>query len=174
MPNITEKAKAVKLIILDVDGVLTNGNLNYSKESIVYKAFFVQDGLGIKLLKKSGVEVGIITTCKSDIIKRRVQDLGIVHLYQGYEDKLIAYEDLKLKLNLADNQIAYVGDDLPDLPIIRRVGLGMTVANAPYILQQYACYISKAPGGKGAVREICELIMQAQDTYSDIIEAYLQ
>jgi 3-deoxy-D-manno-octulosonate 8-phosphate phosphatase (KDO 8-P phosphatase) len=174
MTNITEKAKAIKLMILDVDGVLTNGNLIYSKEAIDYKAFFVQDGLGIKLLKKSGVEVGIITTCKSDIIKRRTQDLGVTHIYQGYEDKLIAYEDLKQKLKLTDIQIAYVGDDLPDLPIIRRVGLGMTVANAPHIMQQYASYTAKAAGGQGAVREICELIMQAQGTYSYIIEAYLQ
>jgi 3-deoxy-D-manno-octulosonate 8-phosphate phosphatase (KDO 8-P phosphatase) len=174
MRNLTEKAKAVRLLILDVDGVLTSGNLVYTKDAIHYKAFYVHDGLGIKLLQKSGVVVGIITTCKSDIIKRRGQDLGLQHIYQGYEDKLLAYQELKNKLSLADNQIAYVGDDLPDLPIIRRVGLGMTVANAPLIMQQQAAYISKAPGGQGAVREICEFIMQAQGTYSSAIESYLQ
>lgn len=174
MSNVTEKAKKIKLMILDVDGVLTNGSLIYSKESIDYKAFFVHDGLGIKLLKRSGVEIGIITTCKSDIIKHRAHDLGVNHLYQGYEDKLIPYADLKQKLQLSDAEIAYVGDDLPDLPIIRRVGLGMTVASAPRVLHQHAAYISKAQGGQGAVREICELIMQAQGTYSGIIETYLQ
>lgn len=174
MQHLTEKAKAIRLLILDVDGVLTSGNLVYTKEAIHYKAFCVHDGLGIKLLQKTGVQIGIITTCKSDIIKRRAQDLGVHHIYQGYEDKLVPYQELKQKLELTDPEIAYVGDDLPDLPVIRRVGLGMTVANAPLILQQQADYISKAPGGMGAVREICEFIMQAQGTYSDIIEPYLQ
>lgn len=174
MQEILEKAKHIRLLILDVDGVLTSGNLVYTKEAIQYKAFYVQDGLGIKLLQKTGVQVGIITTCKSNIIKRRAQDLRIHHIYEGYEDKLVPYQDLKEKLALKDAQIAYVGDDLPDLPVIRRVGLGMTVANAPLILQQQAAYVSKASGGQGAVREICEFLMQAQGTYSGIIESYLQ
>lgn len=174
MKPFIEKAKPIKLMILDVDGVLTDGYLVYGKASIDYKAFYVHDGLGIKLLQKSGVAVGIITSCKSDMIKQRAQDLGIIHIYQGQENKLLPYEDLKQKLQLSDAQIAYVGDDLPDLPIIRRAGLGMTVSNAPPILQQHAAYVSLAAGGQGAVREICELIMQAQGTYTGIIEAYLQ
>ncbi len=174
MQEFIEKAKAIRLLVLDVDGVLTSGNLLYTKEAIHYKAFHVLDGLGIKLLKKTGIEVGIITSCKSDIIKRRAQDLGLQHIYQGQDDKLISYEELKQKLNLSDQQIAYVGDDLPDLPIIRRVGLGMTVANAPQILQEQAAYVSKTPGGQGAVREICELIMNAQGTYSAIIDSYMR
>lgn len=174
MKQLLEKAKVVRLLILDVDGVLTSGNLVYTKEAIHYKAFYVHDGLGIKLLQKTGVDVGIITTCKSDIIMRRAQDLGIQHIYQGFENKLTPYQELKQKLALSDHEIAYVGDDLPDLPVIRRVGLGMTVANAPLILHQQAAYVSKASGGKGAVREICEFIMQAQGTYSGIIESYLQ
>ncbi|HSW71428.1 MAG TPA: HAD-IIIA family hydrolase [Gammaproteobacteria bacterium] len=174
MEHLIEKAKQIRLLILDVDGVLTTGNLVYTKKDIHYKSFYVHDGLGIKLLQKSGVLVGIITTCKSAIIQRRAQDLGIQHIYAGYENKLTPYQDLKQKLSLQDQEIAYVGDDLPDLPLIRRVGLGMTVANAPSLLQQKAAYVSKASGGLGAVREICEFIMQAQGTYSDIIEAYLQ
>lgn len=174
MKQLIEKAKAVRLLILDVDGVLTAGNLIYTKDAIHHKAFSVYDGLGIKLLQKTGVDVGIITSCKSDIIKRRAQDLGIQHMYQGFDDKMQPYQELKHKLSLSDQQVAYVGDDLPDLPIIRRVGLGMTVANAPQIMQQQAAYVSKASGGQGAVREICEFIMQAQGTYSDIIESYLQ
>src|SRR5579863_796965 len=151
MSELIEKAKMIRLLVLDVDGVLTSGNLVYTKDAIHHKAFSVQDGLGIKLLQKTGVEVGIITGCKSDIIKRRAQDLGLQYIYQGYEDKLLAYQELKQKLGLSDQQIAYVGDDLPDLPLIRRVGLSMTVANAAPILQQQAAYISKAPGGQGAV-----------------------
>jgi 3-deoxy-D-manno-octulosonate 8-phosphate phosphatase (KDO 8-P phosphatase) len=171
-PN--DKARSIRLLIVDVDGVLTRGNLVYTKDGIAYKTFNVHDGLGLKLLQQSGVQVGIITTCKSDIIKKRAQDLGVQHLYQGYDDKLIPYQELKEKVGLSDAQIAYVGDDLPDLPIIRRVGLGMTVANAPLIMQQHAAYVSKVSGGRGAVREICELIMKAQGTYSGIIESYLQ
>lgn len=174
MKRVHEKAKPIRLLILDVDGVLTSGHLIYSKDAIDYKAFSVQDGLGIRLLKESGVEVAIITTCKSDIIKRRAQDLKLQYVYEGCEDKLIAYQDLKTKLQLEDSQIAYVGDDLPDLPVIRRVGLGMTVANAPAILCEQAAYVTQAAGGHGAVREICELIMQAQGSFSGIIEAYLQ
>ncbi len=174
MQAILEKAKPIRLLILDVDGVLTAGDLTYTTEAIHYKAFYVQDGLGIKLLQKTGVQVGIITSCKTDIIKRRAQDLGIHHIYQGHEDKRVPYQELKDKLTLRDLQIAYVGDDLPDLPLIRRAGLGMTVANAPLILQQQAAYTSKASGGQGAVREICELLMQAQGTYAEIIESYLQ
>lgn len=174
MREFNEKAKAIRLLILDVDGVLTSGNLVYTKDAIHYKAFYVHDGLGMKLLQKSGVEIGIITSCKSDIIRRRAQDLGLKHIYQGQEDKRLPYQELKDKLALSDHEIAYVGDDLPDLPLIRRVGLGMTVANAPLIMQQQAVYTSKASGGQGAVREICELLMQAQGTYAGIIESYLQ
>jgi len=174
MQHFIEKAKRIRLLILDVDGVLTSGNLNYTKEAIHYKSFHVHDGLGIKLLQKTGVQVGIITTCHSDIIKKRAQDLGIQHVYQGHENKMLPYQELKQKLNFEDQETAYVGDDLPDLPLIRRAGLGITVANAPLILHQQAAYVSKATGGFGAVREICELIMQAQGTYSGIIESYLQ
>jgi 3-deoxy-D-manno-octulosonate 8-phosphate phosphatase (KDO 8-P phosphatase) len=174
MKQVLEKAKAVRLLLLDVDGVMTSGNLLYSKDAIDYKAFNVHDGLGIKLLQKSGVRVGIITGCKSEIIKRRAHDLGIDPIYQGQDNKLLPYEEIKQKLQLTDAEIAYVGDDLPDLPLLRRVGLPLTVSNAPPLLQEQAAYVSLAAGGRGAVRELCELIMQAQGTYSGIIESYLQ
>lgn len=173
MESISEKAKNIKLVIFDVDGVLTAGVLSYSNHGIEVKNFHVHDGQGIKLLKKSGIDIGIITTCKSDIVKQRMQDLGIDHLYQGQIDKLPAYEDLKQKLKLTDKQIAYVGDDVPDLPILKRVGLAITVANAPKIIQQHTHWTTTAKGGKGAAREVCDLIMQAQGTYQSIIDAYL-
>jgi 3-deoxy-D-manno-octulosonate 8-phosphate phosphatase (KDO 8-P phosphatase) len=174
METISERAKNIKLVIFDVDGVLTAGTLSYGNDGIEVKNFHVHDGQGIKLLKQSGVDVGIITTCKSSIVKKRMQDLGINHLYQGQIDKLPAYEELKLKLNLNDEEIAYVGDDLPDLPMLKRVGLAITVSNAPKIIQQHTHWITKAKGGKGAAREVCDFIMQAQGTYQTIIDSYLQ
>jgi 3-deoxy-D-manno-octulosonate 8-phosphate phosphatase (KDO 8-P phosphatase) len=174
METISERAKNIKLVIFDVDGVLTAGILSYGNDGIEVKNFHVHDGQGIKLLKQSGVDVGIITTCRSSIVKKRMQDLGIDHLYQDQFDKLPAYEDLKQKLNLTDEQIAYVGDDLPDLPMLKRVGLAITVSNAPKIIQQHTHWITKAKGGKGAAREVCDFIMQAQGTYQTIIDSYLQ
>ncbi|HEX2548347.1 MAG TPA: HAD-IIIA family hydrolase [Gammaproteobacteria bacterium] len=174
MQSLIDKAKDIRLVIFDVDGVLTAGVLSYDHQGIESKHFHVHDGQGMKFLKKSGVEIAIITTCQSEIIKRRMQDLGVTHTYQGHFDKLPAYEDVKQKLNLQDNQIAYVGDDLPDLPMLLRVGLAVTVANAPKIIQDNVHWITKAKGGKGAAREVCDFIMQAQGTYQTMINSYLQ
>lgn len=173
MDKIIEKAKLIRLAIFDVDGVLTNGKLFYGPNGIEYKEFHVHDGQGMKYLQKSGVELGIITACTTPIVAKRMQDLGVNYVYQGAYDKVAAYEDLKQKLNLADEQIAYVGDDLPDLPLVSRVGLGVTVANAPLIMQQHAVYVTKARGGKGAVREVCELIMSAQGHFEPLIQSHL-
>lgn len=173
MELLVNKAKPIRLAIFDVDGVLTAGVLSYGQDGIECKNFHVHDGQGMKLLQQSGVEIAIITTCKSDIVKRRMQDLGIQHVYQGQVDKLPAYEDIKKKLQLSDEQIAYMGDDLPDLPMLRRVGLAITVANAPKIIQEHAHLTTKAKGGKGAAREACDFIMQAQGTYQTLINSYL-
>lgn len=173
MKNIIEKAKPIRLAIFDVDGVLTTGNLFYGPSGIEYKEFNVLDGQGIKFLQRSGVEIGIITACKSEMVVTRMKDLGIQHVYRGSIDKVQAYQELKQKLQLTDEQIAYMGDDLPDLPLICQAGLGVTVANAPPIMRQHAAWTTKAEGGKGAAREVCELIMHAQGTYEAIINSYL-
>lgn len=173
MEKIIAKAKNIRLAIFDVDGVLTDGKLFYSQNGIEYKAFNVLDGQGIKFLKKSGVGIGIITACTSPLTTKRMKDLGIEHLYQGNLEKIPAYEDLKTKLNLTDEQIAYTGDDLPDLPLIKKAGLGITVANAPKIMRAHAAWTTHAKGGEGAAREVCELIMEAQGTYQAIINSYL-
>lgn len=172
MQSLSEKAKNIRLVIFDVDGVLTAGALTYSAAGIEVKHFHVRDGQGMKLLQKTGVTLAIITTCPSDIIKRRATDLNIHHVYQGQIDKLPAYEDIKKKLQLTDLQIAYVGDDLPDLPMLKRVGLAITVPQAPAIIQKNAHWITKAKGGKGAAREICDFIMQEQGTYQTIIDSF--
>jgi 3-deoxy-D-manno-octulosonate 8-phosphate phosphatase (KDO 8-P phosphatase) len=138
------------------------------------KKFHVHDGLGIKTLQKLGISVAIITARESGIVTRRMQELDVEHVYQNQANKVPAYEDIKQKLNLADEQIAYVGDDLPDLPLLRRAGLAITVANAPKIMQQYAHWTTCAKGGKGAAREVCDFILQAQGLYSMMIESYLQ
>lgn len=173
MQDIIEKAKPIRLMIFDVDGVLTTGRLCYGPAGIELKEFHVHDGQWIKFLQKTGVEIAIITAKESNIVEKRMHDLGIDHVYQGNINKLEPYEDLKTKLNLRDEQVAYLGDDLPDLPVICRVGLGMAVANAPAVMQQHACFTTKAKGGRGAAREVCELIMRAQGTYQGVIDGFL-
>jgi 3-deoxy-D-manno-octulosonate 8-phosphate phosphatase (KDO 8-P phosphatase) len=173
MNTLTEKAKKIRLVTFDVDGVLTAGGMLYGQDGIEAKHFHVHDGQGIRHLLQTGVEVAIITACKSPIIQRRMEDLGITHVYQQQSNKLTAYEELKKKLQLTDEQIAYAGDDLPDLPILSRVGFAITVANAPKIMQQYVHWTTQKKGGKGAAREICDFIMQAQGTYQTIIDSYL-
>ena len=173
MNDLIDKAKKIRLVTFDVDGVLTAGGMLYGQDGIEAKHFNVHDGQGMRHLLQTGVDVAIITACKSPIIQRRMQDLGITHVYQQQTNKLVAYEDLKQKLNLTDEQIAYIGDDLPDLPILARAGLAITVANAPKIMQEYAHWITQKKGGKGAAREVCDFIMQAQGTYQTIIDSYL-
>lgn len=174
MESILNRAKLIKLLICDIDGVFTNGQLyidNNGEE--LFKPFHIHDGLGVKLLMKSGVDVAIITAKTSKIVTHRMQALGITHLYQGYEDKIVPFEELARHLELSYEQIAYLGDDLPDLPVIRRCGLGIAVANATPFVKKYAHWCTQASGGQGAVRETCELIMQAQDTMAMLYERYL-
>lgn len=173
-PTILEKAKKIRLVIFDVDGILTTGKLIYDANGVSDKEFHVLDGQGMKLLQKTGVKVGIITTCRSAVTAKRMQDLNIEHVYQNQTDKLPAYLNLKEKLQLTDEQIAYIGDDLPDLPILRRVGLPVTVPHAPKIIQQHAAMITQTKGGHGAARELCDFLMHAQDTYQTIVDFYLQ
>lgn len=174
MPSRIEKIKAIRLLVLDVDGVLTNGMIYYGEQAAELRGFNIKDGLGIKLLQKSGVSVAIISAKKSSAVAKRLQDLGIEHVYLGYENKLIAYNDLKKKWGeIDDTQIAYMGDDFPDLPILSLAGFSITVPDAPEPIKQAVDYISKNPGGAGAVREICELILKTQDNYTNVIKCYV-
>jgi 3-deoxy-D-manno-octulosonate 8-phosphate phosphatase (KDO 8-P phosphatase) len=168
-----EKAKAIRLLILDVDGVLTSGVIYYGSDGREMKGFHIHDGLGIKLLQKTGVIVAIISGKNSEAVSRRIKDLNIRHFYLGQEDKLPAYEDLKQRLKIQDHEIAYMGDDLPDLPLLRRAGLAITVPQAPETIKQHVDYITKLKAGKGAVREACEFIMETQDHYQSVIQSYL-
>src|SRR3990167_1161758 len=131
MCSLTKKAKKIRLVIFDVDGVLSTGALFYGVNNIEFKSFNVHDGFGMRALQKAGIPIAVITARESDIVTRRMQDLEVKYVYQKQPDKVIAYDDIKQKLKLTDEQIAYVGDDLPDLPVMRRVGFAITVANAP-------------------------------------------
>ena len=168
-----ENAKKIRLLVLDVDGVLTTGAIYYGSNGFEMRGFHIHDGMGIKLLQKANISVAIISSKKSEAVERRIQELGILHAYLGYEDKLPAYEDIKQKLNLTDHEIAYMGDDLPDLGILRRVGFSITVKNAPEIIKQHVDYITKIKPGKGAVREVCEYILQAQDKLELVLQSFL-
>ena len=171
--ELLQRARGVKLAIFDVDGVLTDGRLYFLVDGSEFKTFNTLDGHGIKMLIASGVRTAIISGRKTPIVERRAQNLGIQHLYQGREDKLMVLDELLGQLNLNYAQVAYLGDDLPDLPVIRRVGLGMAVASADAFVRENAHGITQARGGEGAAREFCELIMRAQGTLDSIQATYL-
>lgn len=174
MDDIVEKAKKLKLLILDVDGVLTDGRLFFDHQGNEYKSFNAQDGHGIKLLRQSGVEVAVISGRKSASVALRMQNLGISHVYQGFEDKREAFAELLVKLAITAEQAAHVGDDLLDLPIMVRVGLAVAVNDANPSVKHYAHWTTSRCGGQGAVREVCDLIMQAQGHFDAVLNAYLQ
>ena len=171
--DLLQRGKNIKLAIFDVDGVLTDGRLYFLEDGSEFKTFNTLDGQGTKMLIASGVATAIISGRKTPVVERRAKNLGIEHLYQGREDKLVVLDELLGQLGLNYEQVAYLGDDLPDLPVIRRVGLGMAVANAATFVRQHAHGITLARGGEGAAREFCELIMSAQGSLEAAHAAYL-
>jgi 3-deoxy-D-manno-octulosonate 8-phosphate phosphatase (KDO 8-P phosphatase) len=174
MQDILDKAAQVKLIIFDVDGVLTDGRLILGDDGQEYKAFHSRDGHGMKLLRQSGVEIGIITGRSSQVVALRMASLGVQHVYQGREEKLPAFEELIHKLGVTAEQVAYVGDDVVDLPILRRVGLAVAVADAHPLVLQHAHWQTPHGGGKGAARDVCEFIMEAQGNLDGVMQHYLR
>ena len=173
MDDVMEKARAVKALILDVDGVLTDGTLWFGPDGEVMKAFNILDGLGIKLLQSTGVQVGIITGRHSETIASRAAELGLEHLLQGREDKREALEELLATLGLAADACAYMGDDLPDLAAIRHAHLGITVPNGHPFVIRHADWCTERSGGRGAVREACDLILQARGDLTTLCNGYL-
>ena len=177
-PAVVARARKIRLLVLDVDGVLTDGKLLFTNSGDEIKAFDSRDGHGIKLLQQSGVAVGIITGRSSDIVSRRAGELGIEYLFQGRGDKLTALTEL-LRIYAADHgaldyeEIACMGDDYPDLPVIRAVGLGMMPADGHWVLKQYAHWISSCRGGEGAVRQACDLLLLANGGFDDRLRPYL-
>ncbi len=162
LEDLKDRLKGIKLLILDVDGVLTDGRIILDNEGNEFKAFNVRDGHGIKMLQKIGVHVAIITGRYSKVVERRAHELGISHIYQRCHDKLVAYQDLIKKLSINDSEIAYVGDDVVDIPILKKVGFPVAVKNAHEGAKSYSIYITENEAGKGAVREVCDLIINAR------------
>lgn len=164
MQEIYERAKRIRLAIFDVDGVLTDGGLYYTDSGEELKVFSVRDGLGMRMLQASGVQLAIISSRRSRCVELRARGLGIAHVHQGISDKLAAFRELLARLALDAAAVAYMGDDLVDVPVLRRSGFAVAVPEAPAAVQRHAHYVTQAGGGRGAVRELCELILHAQGT----------
>jgi 3-deoxy-D-manno-octulosonate 8-phosphate phosphatase (KDO 8-P phosphatase) len=162
----------IRLLLLDVDGVLTDGRIIYDNNGIESKAFNVRDGHGLKMLQRAGVRVGIITGRESAIVAHRAQELGIEFVYQGAKNKLLPYEQILAQTGCSDDEVAYVGDDLVDLPILRRVGCSFTVADGSADIKPYVDYVTVNGGGCGAVREICDMLLRSIGRWDEITARY--
>ena len=173
MQDPSERASSIQVVIFDVDGVLTDGSLFLGDDGQEYKAFNSRDGHGMVMLAQGGVTLAIITGRSSEVVRIRMESLGVEHVLQGRREKLPAYEELKQQLNVDDHQVAYVGDDVVDLPVMRRVGLAVAVADAHPLVLEHAHWRTRNPGGRGAAREVCELILRAQGKLDALLAAYL-
>ena len=173
MQDIIEKAKNIKLVIFDIDGVMTDGSLFFDNNGGEYKAFNSFDGHGLRMLQECGVMVAVITGRKSELVKHRMHDLGVTLLYQGYRDKRPAFEALLKEVKLSKDQIAYLGDDVVDLPIMTQLDFAIAVQNAHPFVKKHAHWITDRSGGKGAVRDVCEFILEAKGLLDDKLHTYI-
>lgn len=173
MQKILDKAKTIELVILDVDGVMTDGSLIMGDDGQEYKSFNSLDGHGLRMLQECGFTVAIITGRKSEVVNHRMNDLGITTIYQGYRDKTPAFEALLKEKNISAEQIAYVGDDVVDLPVMSRVGLAIAVHNAHPFVKKHSHWVTDASGGHGAVREICEMFISSRGLLDEKLASYL-
>jgi len=171
---LTSRAKLIRLVAFDVDGVMTDGGLYYSDSGEEFKRFNSLDGHGLKMLRASGVEIAIITGRTSRCVEARARNLGVTHLYQGVENKLEAMVDVLNKLKLSRDAAAYMGDDVVDLTVMRHVGLAISVPESPQLVREHSGYVTQRSGGHGAVREACEMIMSAQGTLDAQLAPYLR
>jgi len=170
--KIRHKAEKVKLLLLDVDGVLTDGRIIIDDFGVETKQFDVRDGLGIVLLMRFGIQVGFITGRSSAVVQHRASELGVRIVYQRVGNKLETYRSIRENSSLQDEQIAYAGDDVVDLPVLRHVGLSITVSNGWPELFSSVDYVTSAKGGRGAVREIAELVLNAQNKWSELVDRW--
>jgi 3-deoxy-D-manno-octulosonate 8-phosphate phosphatase (KDO 8-P phosphatase) len=173
MHDVASKAAQIQLVIFDVDGVLTDGRLYLGNDGNEYKAFHIRDGHGIKMLLEAGVEVAIISGRRAASVERRMTDLGIRHAYLGVQDKLAAFDSLLVRLGLTAEQVAFVGDDLIDLPVMARVGLAIAVRDADPFVRQHAHWQTPSRGGRGAARDVCELLLEARGQLAAARSCYL-
>ncbi|SDJ91372.1 KdsC family phosphatase [Billgrantia gudaonensis] len=172
-PHLMDRLRQIRLLGLDVDGVLTDGRLYFQADGIEIKAFHTHDGHGIKLLQQAGIVVALITGRDSPMVSQRAAALGIQHVHQGVDDKLDVLGELCQRLDIGLEQVAYCGDDMPDLAPIQRVGVGISVPGAPSYVRRHADWVTATPGGHGAVREICDTLLQAQGHWNSVLATYL-
>lgn len=170
--SLIKKIKAVKLLILDVDGVMTDGRIIYDDDGKEIKIFDVKDGHGIKLLMRAGIDVAIITARESRVVLHRAKNLGIDIVYQKAMDKVEAFNEILQKKQLSEKEVAYVGDELVDIPLLRKVGFAVAVKDAVAEVKKYVDFVTEKNGGHGAVREICELILKTQGRWGEATEKY--
>jgi 3-deoxy-D-manno-octulosonate 8-phosphate phosphatase (KDO 8-P phosphatase) len=162
----------IRLLLLDVDGVLTDGRITYDSQGREHKSFDVKDGHGLKMLQRAGLVVGIITGRRSSIVELRARELGIDIVVQGAKSKLEPYENILQQQGLRDEEVAYVGDDLVDLPILRRAGFAVTVADGVEDLKSQVHYVTVRSGGRGAVREVCDLLLKESGRWEEVTSRY--
>lgn len=173
MSDLTKRLQAVKLFVMDVDGILSDGQIIYDANGVETKAFYVQDGVGLKALKKQGIILAIITGRDSPMVVRRADELGIDHVVQGRDDKFTALSALADELGLSVGECMYMGDDLPDLKAVREAGVGVSVPNGCAETQAAADIVTTKMGGHGAVREVCEQLLKAKGVYDAFIAQYI-
>ena len=167
-----KKAERIRLAAFDVDGVMTDGSILFGDDGTEYKSFHAQDGLGLVMLQTAGVIVAIISSRTSGVVSKRMSELGIKHVMQGVADKQQALAGLLQELNIAPEEMAFIGDDLVDLPAMSSAGLAVAVANARPQVIACADWITVAPGGRGGVREVCEMLLEARGKLDDTLQKY--
>jgi 3-deoxy-D-manno-octulosonate 8-phosphate phosphatase (KDO 8-P phosphatase) len=170
---VINKLKNIKLLILDVDGVLTDGSIIYNDNNSETKVFNVKDGLGIRLLMEAGIELCIATGRRSDALHHRCKNLGIVHIFDNVKDKAAILDLILNQVGVSATEAAFIGDDLPDLALMKHIGLSIAVADAHETVREHADMVTAANGGSGAVREVCEAILKAQGTWGNIVKRFL-
>ncbi len=177
LPSLTKdqqaRAEDIKLLIMDVDGVMTDGGLIQGDDGLEYKQFHARDGLGLKLLRSTGVALAIVTGRSSTVVQNRAKELGVIALHQGCHQKDVAFKEICADASLQHHEAAFMGDDIIDLPALALAGFALGVADAHALVLQQSQWVSSAPGGKGAVREACEMLMHAKGTLSKAMEPYL-
>ena len=170
MTDLENRTKSIKAVLFDVDGVLTDGSLTFDEDGRELKTFNAKDGQGIVMLNRAGILTGIITARKNPTVRHRFENLGMTKLYEGEKNKIAALEDFMKEFVLNFDEIAYVGDDLPDICVLSKVGLACTPADGMDEVKKYAHFISRENGGRGAVREICDFILKNSGRYPEITE----
>jgi 3-deoxy-D-manno-octulosonate 8-phosphate phosphatase (KDO 8-P phosphatase) len=170
--QVRARAARVKLLVLDVDGVLTDGRIIMDHKGREIKAFDVRDGHGIKLLREAGIEVAILTGRNSPVVQKRADDLGILWVRQGVHDKIGAYQEIAREVGITDDEACFVGDDFVDIPLLKRVGIPIVVGDGAPEAKRLALYVTQSPGGRGAVREVCDLLLQSQGIWKEVLRRY--